>query len=505
MKKALSVLLVLMLVMPLAAACSGGTSGGGGKNGSGGTEGGTDSTVTARPEPLDENIVELDYSGKTFTIISRPNSNETIGEEVWVEELTNDPVNDAIYNRNAYVCDVLGLGSIRQETANEIDIQDKVDIMVNSGDQTYDLVAASVYYGTPLIQRGEVYNLYDNGIDNYLDATRPWWAQYWIDQAEMGDRLYCITGAPALSLTRLMLVFYYNKDLGKSLGLEDMYGVVEEGRWTIDYLNDVIAPLYASLNGDDFRDEYDRYGLAINDFESCDTFWSSFDMAMIARDEDGWFEYDGSQQGKISAAFEKIFYLIRENPGAYNKMKSGADGHVDFATARDIFARGNAVFASIPLKFAETVALRNMQDDYGILPAPKYDQNQKEYFSYSWDQYTVFMVPKTVADPSMCGAVLEAMAYESYYSVQPTYYDLVLKGRYANDPQSRAMLDLITSHIRVNVSFLYGMEIGQPEANVLRNLVHRGNRSFATAWATQANALPAKLKLLRTAVEKLEY
>ena len=274
MKRAVSIALALLILSALLASCS---SGGTGKDpgkadvsGKAGEDSG--GTVTARPEPLDENIVELDYSGKTFTIISRPNSNETIGEEVWVEELTNDPVNDAIYNRNAYVCDVLGLGEIRQETANEIDIQDKVDIMVNSGDQTYDLVAASVYYGTPLIQRGEVYNLYDNGIDNYLDATRPWWAQYWIDQAEMGDRLYCITGAPALSLTRLMLVFYYNKDLGKSLGLEDMYGVVEEGRWTIDYLNDVIAPLYASLNGDDFRDEYDRYGLAINDFESCDTF-----------------------------------------------------------------------------------------------------------------------------------------------------------------------------------------------------------------------------------------
>ena len=503
MKKAVSIALVILLVSAFLASCSSDASGkqGGKDDDTGASTGGS---YTTRPEQLSEDIVELDYSGRTLTILCRPNDNTEAGTELWVEEITNDPVNDAIYNRNAYVCDVLGLGEIRQETANEIDIQDKVDIMVNSGDQTYDIVGASVYYGTPMIQRGEIYNLYENGIDTYLDPSKPWWAQYWIEKAEMGDRLYCITGAPALSLTRLMFVFYYNKDLGESLHVEDMYKVVEEGRWTIDYLNDLITPLYLSLNGDDVRDETDRYGLAINDFENCDMFWSSFDMSMIAKDEDGWFEFDGSQEGKISVAFDKIFYLIRENPGTFN-TNSQTDDHYGFPLSRDIFARGNALFASIHLRFAESKEFRNMQDEYGILPVPKYDEKQKDYYTYAHDQYTVFMIPKTVEDPAMSGAVLEAMAYESYYSVQPTYYDMVLKGRYANDPQSRAMLDLITSHIRVNASFLYGMEIGQPEANVIRNLVNKGRKIFASAWATQASALPTRLKILRAAVEKLEY
>ena len=120
---------------------------------------------------IDADLASLDYSGKTVTILSRPNGHRRAGTEIWVEELTNDPVNDAIYNRNAYVTDLLGLGGIVQAAEDETDVQRKVEQMVNSGDQTYDIVAASVYYGTPMIQEGLMYDLYGNGIDEYLHLS----------------------------------------------------------------------------------------------------------------------------------------------------------------------------------------------------------------------------------------------------------------------------------------------------------------------------------------------
>ncbi|MBP5236420.1 MAG: extracellular solute-binding protein, partial [Clostridia bacterium] len=259
------------------------------------TDTGEESVITTSIEPLSEELKALDYSGKTITILSRANTDKWGGTEIWVEETSNDPVNDAIFYRNAFVADTLNLKEIKQVTAGGSDgIQEKVNLMVSSGDQSYDIVAASVAYGTPMINQGLMYNLYANEIDNYLDSEKPWWAQYWIEQAEMGDRLYCITGAPALSLTRMMFVMYYNKDLGDDLQLENMYDVVEEGRWTIDYLSELISPIYTSLNGDDVRDTDDQYGLAINHYENCDMFWSAFDMTMLAKDEDGWFEMNTS-------------------------------------------------------------------------------------------------------------------------------------------------------------------------------------------------------------------
>ena len=511
MKRLLALAFVLALLVSVLTSCSSGgnsaddtTKAVSDDTTSDSNAGGDANAVTADVEPLSDELSALDYSGRTITILSRPAEAALTGAEIWVEELTNDPVNDAIFNRNAFVCETLGIKEINNVTANSgpetNSVLDKLNVMVSSGDQTYDIVAGSVYYDTPAINQGMVYNLYDNGIETYLDASKPWWANFWVEQAETGDRLYCITGAPALSLSRMMFVTYYNKNLGEDLQLEDMYNVVNEGRWTIDYLNEVISPLYLSLNGDDYRDTEDRYGLLINHYENCDMFWSAFDMSMVRKDEEGWFEFDPSQQQKISVAFEKVYYLIRENPGTYDTIDSSG-----FEVARDMFANGSALFSAMHLYFAESREFRNMKDEYGILPIPKFDEAQKEYYTYSHDQYTVFIVPKTVADPEMSGAVLEVMAYESYRSVQPTYYDLVLKGRYANDPQSRSMLDMITTNIRVDPSYIYGMQLSQPEVSVLRSKVYSGSKDFGSSWEKQARKLPVTIKMFRQVIEKLEY
>ncbi|MBR6558165.1 MAG: hypothetical protein IKT70_04050 [Clostridia bacterium] len=504
MKRTLSLIIVISMMLALLVSCAADNSGDEKTPATHSVES-TDNTniVTVDIEPIDEALTALDYGGeRVVTVLARDYKEGSYGEsEMFVDEITNDPIKDSVYNRNLAVCEILGLKDIVQVSAGGMDeIQQKTNIMVGSGDQTYDFVAASVYYGNSMITQGLMYNLYDNGIDTYLDSTKPWWSQYWIDQAELGDRLYCITGAPALSLTRLMFVMYYNKDLGEELQLEDMYTVVDEGRWTIDYLNEIISDLYNDKDGNDIRDQSDRYGLTINHYENCDMFWSSFDMSMVSKGEDGWFEFDNTNKEKIAKAFEKVYYLIRENPGTFDTQDT--DG---FKLSRDMFAGGNTLFAALHLKYAESKEFRNMQYEYGILPIPKYDERQSDYYTYAHDQYTVFMIPKTVEDPEMSGAILETMAYESYRTVQPTYYDVVLKGRYANDPQSRKMLDMITTNFKVDPAWIYGKPLALPAAAVFRTLIYEESKSFSTAYAKIQKLVPFGLKTMKTEVSKLEY
>ena len=51
------------------------------------------------------------------------------------------------------------------------------------------------------------------------------------------------------------------------------------------------------------------------------------------------------------------------------------------------------------LYFGETTeSLGNMEAKYGILPLPKFDEAQEGYYTNAWDQFSVFAVPKTIAD-----------------------------------------------------------------------------------------------------------
>ena len=71
--------------------------------------------------------------------------------------------------------------------------------------------------------------------------------------------------------------------------------------------------------------------------------------------------------------------------------------------------------------------------DVGILPLPKYDAAQDNYRHVNWGNNLI--VPASIRDPGMVGAVLELMAFFSEKIVQEAYYDTVLQYKVSNAVQ----------------------------------------------------------------------
>jgi len=86
---------------------------------------------------------------------------------------------------------------------------------------------------------------------------------------------------------------------------------------------------------------------------------------------------------------------------------------------------------------------REMEGNFGILPNPKFDEAQTEYFNavHAWCTTTV-SIPVT-ADGERTGIILETLTGESYYTLRPAYYDVSLKNKLMRDDESGEMLDLI--------------------------------------------------------------
>ena len=88
--------------------------------------------------------------------------------------------------------------------------------------------------------------------------------------------------------------------------------------------------------------------------------------------------------------------------------------------------------------------LREAECNFGILPNPKHDEIQKEYYNAVYAGCTTAVsIPMTASDIERTGIVLESLTAESYYTLRPAYYDISLKSKLMRDDESGEMLDLI--------------------------------------------------------------
>ena len=109
------------------------------------------------------------------------------------------------------------------------------------------------------------------------------------------------------------------------------------------------------------------------------------------------------------------------------------------------FREGRALFFLQNIGAADQ--FRDMEDDFGILPLPLYDENQDRYYNSaaSWS-ISLYSIPKNAygADGfARAGWITEALAYESKYSLTPAYYEQTLQNKVSRDEESARMLDLI--------------------------------------------------------------
>jgi len=83
-----------------------------------------------------------------------------------------------------------------------------------------------------------------------------------------------------------------------------------------------------------------------------------------------------------------------------------------------------------------------MENDFGILPIPKFDE-QQPYHIASTGLPHVMCIPVTTSDLERTGIILEALNAESRLTTLTVYYDTMLVTQVARDEESGEMLDII--------------------------------------------------------------
>ncbi len=445
---------------------------------------GGETTVESETEEprLSDDIPEgTTFDGEEIVILSRYREGWTSGE-IAVEALNTDLINDTVYERNKAVEERLQVKivSVEEDDHDPFVTMNRVTTAVTAGTHEYDLVACACYVSINQALEGTFMDLRET---EYLDLDKPWWAQGFNDAAEYQGTQFVATGSALLSMYRFAFVTVFNKVIFDDNSIPYLYEDVKNGTWTLDRQIELV-PIFHRDNGNSEQDlDGDVYGLATNDYISVDPYWSACDVDILGRDENGSYELI-FEPGKLFDVAEKTIKLFYDSGNAvYNHKHYGLDDEQE--DIRDMFANDGAAMATLRILELENQAIRGMKSEYGVIPMPKFDNEQQDHQTFLHDQVTVLSIPSSIAKEDgrqeMVGALMEALASNSHYTLRPAYYETTLRTKIAQDPESAEMMDLIINNVYIDAGILYTQAVGNFH-DMFRQIMGKGVNSVTSDY-----------------------
>ena len=428
---------------------------------------------------------DLVYPDETITILT--SENILTGPEELTEDI--DALSEAMYKRTVAVEDRL---KVELEFVGVDVWQDTQNIArqsVNSGSDDYDMIFTCAQHQVNLVNEGLYMNL-DDLI--YIDIEKPWWNRQYMDSVAIVEgENYILFGDITYNTIQRTTCVFFNIDLLESklnMVPDDLYDLVYDGEWTIDKFSELVAQVYED-NGDTKNDYEDIHGLVTNGAGTFNWLAYSCGLEFSSRDEDGYPVLNLNNETSISLC-DKLLALTKNNPGTFNE----GDNHRHIQK----FGNGKALFLVNRVFVAGWEFLRVMEDDYGILPMPKYDESIDGYHSTVELLVQWGGVPVTVSNPDMVSAAAETLAYYSRMYTTPAYYETNLKLKQTRDDASMEMVDMIMDGR--DTDFLFVNNLGGM-GDIFKSVYNKGQNNFASIYASSEMAANANLSKLIKQVE----
>ncbi|MBQ9543659.1 MAG: hypothetical protein IJV00_00875 [Clostridia bacterium] len=511
MKKILCALLAALLTLSVFAACADGKKSSAAQN--------SDQAQTgAGPAVTDPNVDEWGREKVESAIpADKKFANNTVNFvfddtgrsfEFVADALSGDLINDAVYNRNLKVENDLGitLNYIELPGNDEFSFCNAVSRAVLSGTGDYDLIAGWAYFLTAVVRNWCYANLKEVEEKSSMDLSKPWWNQFYVEEATLNGQLYTVTGDLAITTYSSAGCLFFNKRLADEHlsawgGTDGLYKLVEDYQWTFDKFAEICKNVYNDADGDGQRSDGDFYAFAST--------WSgpipsnSFQYGMDARitrtDENGVPYLDYYSERSVGA-INKIYSFNKDCAGVLYNAAFYNNGEAELMI-RNKFINGNLIFVAYVIGTA--VSFTDMTDDFGILPMPMYDADQHAYYTSQGDSYSAFAVAADVIDRNkvdLVGTTLEKLNEESYRSVAPNYFETVMKYRYlrtdADNQKDIKMYDFILKGSNFNFGMIYSSVLDDLSFG-FRYMIGRDNSSnLLSFWQSKESSVTAKFKAL---------
>jgi hypothetical protein len=426
-------------------------------------------------------------------------------EEGDVDSKDGDMLGSAVFDRNAWVEENYDVIITREYcSVDRVNGAPPFTSVVRNDAATtnnsYQLYMLRTVNIVELVEEGLFADM--NEYEQYLHTDEPWWVQDSVESFTLGSHLYVAATEMLLRDKGATAALFFNQDLAADYtDLPNFFELAENREWTLEEMINACAIVSSSLDGDDLMNSaQDMWGCSGGDDPVYYLFNASgFKFAHI--DGGGYLNYDFGYSDESINAMKRIFDEFMYADFYMNTMTVGS---TFLEQGQDLFVDGMSLFKSGMIKDT-ALTLKEMPQLYGILPHPLFDLDQTEYSSLVWEHHdSILGIPEFALDKEMCAVVLEALSWESYYSVCPVFYDTILLNRAAKDSESKAMLQIILNTRSYDPGLYWDNASGLHGGDGLLRLSKTGSSDIASLWAKYKETIDGNIDEVNAWIESKE-
>ena len=438
------------------------------------------SEETTEAEPVNP-IEKQDYDGYEFKIFSasRDSDKPDSVDEIWTESENGDLLNDTIYKRNRSVEEVMNVKIAQAvEMTRSAKNPTQAEYVTNhllSGDKAFEIGMFNFNVLQKMLYlEGAVMDLDDIPT---LKLESEWWNQDSLDALSIAGHKLVVSGDINLRSSIATYGIIFNNKIVADLNMDSPYKFVKDGTWTLDQMNKMIQLATADINGDGEMGDDDRYGL-IATSNAFRYLFNPTGEEVVIKNNDDIPVLNTSERMHTAAA------------AVFEVAKQRWEG--DSAALTAFFLEDKGLFYQCNM--GTSMNMRNMESDYGIIPAPKLDEKQDRYYCPLASSYTsLTAVPTWGNDYEMVGNVMDALGYYSKELVTPTFFEVTMSEKAARDGETIEMVKLMTDSkmFIINDIFNFGKS-----TSLITYKLTKTTLTFASDLATYETAVPAAVEEL---------
>lgn len=453
-------------------------------SGSGATEAVTEAVT--EPDYLQQYVGSTDFGGITYTFaVYRTDSYPNYTGE----ETSGEPVSDAQYARDCWVEENYNV-ALNYAAYEDNTLDSDIKKQVQAGDEGCHAIIGRLSDSlSPLSTAGMLYDL--NQVDG-LDLSADWWSRSLTEAYTIAGRSYVTTGPVAFSYYYCPRIIAFNLRLAENYGIGDLYGTVRDGKWTLDVMADKMKDVSEDLDGDGVLGDDDMWGASVDEYSAAG-FFISAGGTQTAMDDSGKPYFVLGDERNVTILNKVASIIGNADMTQKAEVLASRSGTYDIRDKVYSFKNGKVLFLGYGAQ-AIALYLRDMEDDYGVLPVPMWDESQDGYITFGSSFAPCYLaLPANNSLGSVNGVLLDSMGYISRRDVQPLITDVTLKGKAARDEESLEMIDLIYGEIYIDLNACYNLV---KSFELVRNFCMGNTSDFVSAWAAMEPKATAELDKL---------